>query len=260
MQITMEKIGYRYGARAVVRQVSARMESGLVYGVIGPNGSGKTTLLRLLAGVLTPCEGRVLLDGDEVCGLSARALAKRMAVVPQSSVLTFDFTVMDVVLMGRQPYIGRLGREQADDIEIAESAMRETGVYELRDRPATLLSGGEWQRTLIARALCQDTPVMLLDEPVSSLDIRHQLDILGTVRRRAIHSNSLVVMVLHDLNMAAHFCDRLLLMHEGRLASEGRPREVLLPDRLYDVYGAEVRILHGLDGQVDVLPRFSALT
>lgn len=260
MEMTLQQLTFAYEAeQSVLRGVSARLGPGLVHGVIGPNGSGKTTLIKLMSGALTPRSGSVALDGAEIGRLSARQLARAVAVVPQKSDLAFDFTVLDVVLMGRQPYIGRFAREGEADLRRAEEAMRQTGVYELRGRAATSLSGGEWQRVLIARALCQDTPVLLLDEPVSNLDVRHQIDILLLARQRARRAGALVAVVLHDLNLAAHFCDDLLLLAGGELIAQGRPAEVLRPERLKAVYGIDARVLVGPDGALDVLPEFPIL-
>lgn len=243
MEIVAERLGFGYPGHRVIDALDARFLPGRLSGIIGPNGSGKTTLIRLMSGALKPDSGRVLLDDQPVGELRGQALARKIAVVPQKSHLGFDFSVLDVVLMGRQPYIGRFSREKSEDLELAREAMRMTGVEHLEKRSVTALSGGEWQRVIIARALCQATPVMLMDEPISSLDIRHQLEVLNLARRLAHEKQVCVVCVLHDLNLAANFCDELLLMKAGKKVAQGRPEQVLVRDTLRSVYGIEAGIL-----------------
>lgn len=243
MEIWVDKLCFGYPGRPVIEDLDAHFASGRLSGIIGPNGSGKTTLIRLMSGAIKPVSGRILLDKQPVGDLKGRALARKIAVVPQKSHLGFDFSVLDVVLMGRQPYISRFSREKAGDLEMARAAMRMTGVEHLEKRSVTALSGGEWQRVIIARALCQATPVMLMDEPISSLDIRHQLEVLALARRLAHEKKACVVCVLHDLNLAANYCDELLLMSEGKKVAQGTPEQVITGEILREVYGIEAEIL-----------------
>ena len=238
----------------VLKGVSAKFLPGRVTGVIGPNGSGKTTLFRLIAGLETPDAGEITLDGDPVRTLSPKALARRLAVVPQSARMDFDFTVRDIVMMGRHAHIGRFQRPGAHDIAAAERAMRETGVSDFAGKFVTGLSGGEWQRVLIARALCQEAGTLLLDEPVSNLDLQYQLSTLRQMRALAREKNACVVCVLHTLNLAAHYCDDILLLWRGEVYKSGAPEDVITPATLREVYGVEAVSCPLPGGQIEVVP------
>jgi iron complex transport system ATP-binding protein len=206
-----------------------------------------------MAGEITPQGGSVLLDGQSVHQMPRRALARALAVVPQSAHLTFPFTALDVVMMGRHAHIGRFHTEGADDVRIARAAMAQVGVLDLAQRPATELSGGEWQRVVIARALCQNTPVLLLDEPVASLDIRHQIDVMSLIRALCRDDHRVAVCVLHDLNLAAHYCDRLILLRGGAVLADGAPGEVLTEDNIRRAYQIESVVLND-GGKMRVAP------
>lgn len=256
--IDIVELSFAYNGREVLSEVSFSMREGSVTGIIGPNGSGKSTLLRLISGMLAPRSGYVALKGKDVRGFSAKELARTMALVPQHSRLDFDFTVMDVVLMGRHPWLHRFQGESAEDVSIARTAMEQSGIAHLSQRPVTRLSGGEFQRVIIARALAQKTPVLLLDEPVSSLDIRHQLGVMELVRASADLSGTTAVCVLHDLNLALHYCDSLALLDNGRLRAFGRPREIP-GDVVNEVYGVKLtRIPHPLTGEPCLFPQYAA--
>ncbi len=247
-----ENITFRYAGEDILQQMSCCFPSGMLTGIIGPNGSGKSTLLRLLSGEKRPLTGQILLDGEPVSDMPARRLARRMSVVPQQSHMDFAFSALEVVLMGRQACRARFEPETARDVELAREALSEMGLASLEKRSVTALSGGEWQRVVIARAICQDTPVMLLDEPVSSLDIRHQLEVLRLLKRLCRERERTVVCVLHDLNLAAHFCDRLLLIHNQNAYASGSPEEVLTSENIRTVYGVKTNIIR--DGGLRVLP------
>ena len=238
MHLIADKVSFGYGRDAeILHNVSLRARSGLLIGILGPNGSGKTTLLRLLTGAERPQSGSVLLDGTPISALRPRLLAQRMALVPQRAATSSDFTALDVVLMGRQPHLGRFQSESASDIAAARAAMERLGILELAERRVTGLSGGEWQRVTIARALCQEAEILLLDEPVSSLDIRHQIETLRLLRSLAHERGVACVCVLHDVNLAAHFCDELTVLYGGRVFASGRPGQVVTPELLRAVYG-----------------------
>lgn len=256
MDLRAEAVDFAYGDRKVLSGVTANFEPGRMSGIIGPNGSGKSTLIKLLSGEFTPAAGRVLIGGAPIGTIKLGALTRMISVVPQSLSLDFDFTVMDVVLMGRMPYIGRLGSESEEDIAIAERAMRDMGVYHLADRPVPAISGGEWQRVIVARALCQQTGIMLLDEPVSNLDIAHQLDVLRKVRALVSEKSRTAVCVLHDLNLASHFCDDLVLMREGKVFACGSPAQVLTESAVREVYGVRVSISTDEQGRPTVTPDY----
>lgn len=248
------KYGYERDGM-VIDGVSLACGRGTLTGILGPNGSGKTTLIKLMSGALRPSAGRVLLNGRDVRDYPARELARNMSVVPQSTRMDFDMTALDVALMGRQPYIRRFERESERDVEIARAALERTDVARYADTPVTALSGGELQRVVIARALAQQAGVMLLDEPVSSLDIRHTAHILGLVRSLAREEGVCAVCVLHDLSLAGWFCDSIALMQCGRVYACGAPGEVLTRDNIMSVYGVDADIVR--DGAaVRVLPRY----
>jgi iron complex transport system ATP-binding protein len=222
--------------------VSLEARAGEVLGVVGPNGSGKSTLLRLMAGLLRPERGAVLLSGQPVLGRRRKELARTLAFLPQDLETSFPFTVRDVVAMGRYPYQGTFGLLSSRDMEAVEAALRETATTSLARRRFSTLSGGEKQRVLIAGVLAQEPSVMLLDEPTAALDIHHAaevFDLLRILSRKGIA----VVAVTHDLNAAGQFCDRLVLLGAGRVARSGAPREVVDAQLLSQVYGADVRVV-----------------
>lgn len=241
--ITLDHIQVSFGQREILRDVSASVQPDCITAVMGPNGCGKTTLLRCVGGLLQPTGGRVLVDGQEVHSYKARELAQKVAFVRQQAHTDFDFSAFEIVLMGRNPWQRHLQNESQEDWDIVERCMRQTGTWHLRlARPAEM-SGGEFQRVMIARALAQQTPVLLMDEPVSNLDIAHQIEVMKLLRA----TGRTVVIVIHDLNLALQFCDRLLLLHEGRLLFHGAVAEGLTPQNIATVYGVQA---HMADGHV----------
>lgn len=223
------------------------VESGTVLGIVGPNGSGKTTLLRALSGAVRPTAGAVSLVGRPLDTWAPRDRARALAVVSQKTELRFPFTVGEVVLLGRTPHHagfgwGRFGFETADDRTVAQAALAETGTEHLADRWFVTLSGGEQQRVSIARALCQDPRVLLLDEPTANLDLKFQVRVLDLLRARAAQGVA-VVIVLHDLNLAASWCDHVVVMDGGVPRLAGRPADVLDADALSGVFGVPVRVV-----------------
>jgi iron complex transport system ATP-binding protein len=239
-----------YSGEAVLREVSLSLARGQFVGVVGPNGSGKSTLVRAASRVLPPSEGRVLLDGSDVYEMGARELARRLAVVPQDSRVHFDFSVREVVLMGRAPHLSRFGIERPRDYAIADECMELTHTTEFAERAITSLSGGERQRCMIARALAQRPDVLLLDEPTAHLDINHQIEVLDLARSLTGERGLATLVVLHDLNLASQYCDRLVLLAEGRVRAEGKPQEVVTEERIRGAYGADVQVrLHPVTGR-----------
>lgn len=233
--ITLQHIGVSYGSNTILRDVDATLENRRLTALMGPNGCGKTTLLRCIGGLLQPTAGRVLIDGTDVRDYPARSLAQRVAFVRQHAQTDFDFSAFETVLMGRNPYQHRLQNESQADWDIVERCMRQTGTWHLRFARPAEMSGGELQRVMIARALAQDTPLLLMDEPVSNLDIAHQLEVMRLLRTLG----KTVVIVLHDLNLALHFCDNLMLLHEGSLLYHGPMNQGLNPERIATVYGVD---------------------
>lgn len=226
-----------------------------ILGLVGPNGSGKSTLIRALSGLLKPLSGGVYLDGTPIDSLKRRELARRVSVVPQFPLLPTNFTAYEVVLMGRNPHLGFWGWERDADTDIARQAMEMAGVQHLAWRRIGELSGGEIQGVTVARAIAQATQVMLLDEPTSNLDISRQVEILELIRRLCSERQTAVVMAIHDLNLASQYCDRMILINEGRLVAEGSPAEVVNQDNIRRVYGGgSIVFTHPLNGAPVVLP------
>ncbi len=225
-----------YRDEDVVAGLSLTVRSGDFIGVIGPNGSGKTSLLKALSRALRPRRGVVLLGGEDLYRLPAREVARDLAMVPQETAVSFAFTALEVVLMGRNPHLGRLQAAGPRDLEQARLAMEKANVWHLADRPVTELSGGKRQRVIIAQALAQDAGLLLLDEPTQHLDISHQLALLELLAERCSQGLA-VVMVMHDLNLASQYCDRLVVMRDGREYARGTPQEVLTAAVLREVFG-----------------------
>lgn len=245
-----------YDGSIVLQGVNLRLARGEFVGLIGPNGSGKTTLLRGLTGVLRPLEGEVILEGRSLRSYPRREVARRLAVVPQMSPAPFEFTVREIVQMGRTPHLGRLQGERAADREAVRRALDLTETASFADRPATELSGGELQRVVIARGLAQESPIMLLDEPVAFLDINHQAQIFDLLARLNTEQGRSILCVSHDLNLAAEYCQRLVLLNRGRTVTDGPPEQVLTEERIEEVYGCQVVVDEGPGGH----PRVTLLS
>ena len=219
----------------LVKDVNLTCPAGQVTGIIGPNGAGKTTLLRTMAGLTKPTLGSVTINGNPVHAMTASEKSRLIAYAPQSAAI-HPFTAIDMVLMGRYPYLRRWALEAADDRKAAHDALTQTDTAQFADRRVDTLSGGERQRVLIARVLAQDTDVILADEPVASLDIKHQLLTLKLLRERAQSHHVAVCIVMHDLNLAATYCDNILAMHQGSAVAIGPPNDVLTPDLIQHVF------------------------
>jgi len=237
---TIDNLHAGYDGAAILQGVSIGLRGSEFAGVIGPNGSGKTTLLRSMSRVLAPMGGSVTLDGRDIYSIPARDFARRVAVVPQDTLVAFDFSVLEIVLMGRSPRLGRFAVEGVRDTEIALEALARTGTVHLRDRQINALSGGERQRVMVARALAQEPDALLLDEPTSHLDISFQFEIMDLIKSLNRERGMTVLAVLHDLNLASQYCDRLILIGQGGVQADGSPDEVITADNIRRVYGAEV--------------------
>ncbi|APZ98850.1 ABC transporter [Sphingopyxis sp. QXT-31] len=245
VSLTLENVGVTLGRRAVVKSVSAAFAPGTLSGIVGPNGAGKSTLARAML-ALVPATGRVLLDGQDVAATPRATLARRIAYLPQGQTLHWPLTVERLVELGRLPHLAPMSKiAEADSAAIAR-AMERADVLDLKGRIATELSGGERARTLFARALAVEAPALIADEPLASLDPGHQIDVMELMRAEA-DAGALVIAVLHDLTMAARYCDRLLLIDGGRVAADGTPAEVLTPELLRRVYDIEARVETGGD-------------
>ncbi len=231
-----------YGATKVLNGVTFSIGQGDFVGIIGPNGSGKSTLLRCISRVLKPTRGAVMLEGQDLYSMAPRNVARQMAIVPQETAVNYSFTVEEIIMMGRSPHLRRFQTEGEKDFAIVRRAMELTNTQDLAGRPVTALSGGERQRVIIAKALAQEPEIILLDEPTSHLDINHQIEILGLLKRLNKENGVTVVSVFHDLNLAAEYCQRLILMQGGRVFDLGRPETVLTAANIKEVYGAGVLI------------------
>ncbi|WP_243059237.1 ABC transporter ATP-binding protein [Nocardioides sp. SR21] len=246
--IVAEQLSWSYGSAQVLDAVSLAAPHGRVLGLIGPNGSGKTTLIRLLSGVLNSPTGTVTVDGERLAALPAREAARRLAVVVQESGGESSLTVAETVLLGRGPHLGPFQRTGATDHAVATDALERVGASHLAARAFAGLSGGERQRVLIARALTQQASHLLLDEPTNHLDIRYQHEVLGLVADLTHDLRRTVVVVLHDLNLAARYCDDVVLLGDGGVAASGPVEKVLTPQVLEPVYGIGVERLEAVDG------------
>jgi iron complex transport system ATP-binding protein len=246
---------YRAGGPRVIDDVSVAIAPGELVGVLGPNGSGKTTLLKMLSGTLTPSAGTIQFDRRPLSGWKRRELARRIALVPQDTYAPFDFTVLDIVLMGRYPHLGTFALEGPADLLIARQALASTGMSSFEDRSFATLSGGEKQRVVIASALAQRPELLLLDEPTASLDLGNQLDV--QLLLAGLNRDGGVTMVLstHDLNLAAALCRYLILLGHGRVVAQGPTEDVLTPDTVRALYGVEADIhRHPIAGHLTVTP------
>ncbi len=233
-----------YGKHRVLHGVDLTLPRGEVMALVGPNGAGKTTLLRVLSGTLQPCSGTVQWEGMDLLALSPRERAQLVAVVPQARDLPVAFTVEQAVTLGRTPYLSWLGAPGPRDRQAVEQALAETDLLPLAARRLAQLSGGEQQRVLLARALAQETPILLLDEPTTHLDLRHQANILRLIQQFSRERGLTVLMVIHDLNLAAHFADRVALLDHGVVLAVDKPEAVLTTDRIAEVYHTSVNVLH----------------
>jgi iron complex transport system ATP-binding protein len=242
MRLEAREITAGYGDQNVLEAVGVTVEAGEFVGLIGPNGCGKSTLLRVLSYMLRPRYGTILLDGKPMAQWPTREIARRMAFVPQEEPAVFDFTVRELVLMGRHPHHTRFQGDTAEDYACVARALADADILHLADRPITQLSGGEHRRALLARALAQQTPLLLLDEPTAHLDVTHQVELLTLVQRLTRERNVGALAALHDLDQAAGFCDRLVLLCAGRLIAEGVPETVLTPAHLRTAYDAYAQI------------------
>ncbi len=254
--LTATNLVFRAGRRVLIDHISARFEPGQLHLIIGPNGAGKSTFVRLLSRLLRPAEGQVLYDEDDVAHRNERELAKRRAVLSQAVEVAFSLSVRELVLMGRYPHF--TARPGAGDLQVCEEVMQFFDVSDMADRSYGTLSGGEKQRVQFARVLAQiwrpldgSTRILFLDEPLTFLDIRHQLDFMEKVRVFASQKDVIVVGVLHDLNLAAQFADRLILLHAGRILTDGATRDVLSEEHLRTAFAvAPVLLTNPASGRV----------
>jgi len=244
MSFELQGVGFSFDGKKVIDGVSLALAPGRFYGVIGPNGCGKTTMVDLLCRFRAPQQGRIDYNGKRLSAFSKRQLAREISLVPQNFYINFPFRVRDVVMMGRYPYIPRFGRPSGRDAGIVADVMEAADVAGMAERLVTELSGGERQRVVFARALAQDTPVLILDEATSNLDVGHAIRLLGLAARRVQQESKTVLAVFQDINQAAAYCDHLVFMCRGKVAAHGDTRDVLNPDTVRAVFGVEARVTH----------------
>jgi iron complex transport system ATP-binding protein len=253
--LTIDDIDCAYGSVEILKGINFKVKSGQFLGILGPNGSGKTTLLKSISKVLKPKKGAILIDDKDIYKMKNLDLARQMAVVPQTSPVSFDFTSLEVVLMGRNPHMTRFKMEGKSDLDIAKNAMKLTRTWEFADRPITELSGGERQRVIIARALTQEPKILLLDEPTTHLDISNQLEILDLIKQLSEEKNMLVVAVFHDFNLAARYCDSIILMKKGKIVAVGDADGTLTAENVKEVFSVDTLVKkHPITGQLHVIP------
>lgn len=233
----------------VLDHVNCVFEKGHFYGIIGPNGSGKTSLIRHLLRLIPAQEGSVLFGDLLISDFRRKEIARLLSYVPQNIAADIPFTALETVMMGRNPYSSAFSPDTAEDRRAAAEAMRLTDTAMLTDTPFSVLSGGEAQRVLLARAIAQNTPWLILDEPVSSLDVYHQFSVLEMLRKQNIDSGKTVICVLHDINLASRYCDRFLLLQSGRVIGQGGRGDVLRPDILENVYDIPFEAINHPSGE-----------
>lgn len=229
-----------FGEKNILKNINLNIEEGKIYSIIGPNGSGKTTLLKHISKSVELQDKTIYIEDNDINKIKTKEFGKMAAVVPQNTNVEFEFSVFDIVLMGRTPYIKRFSEETEEDYRIAENAMKMTNTWHLRDRMINSLSGGERQRVIIARAIAQDTKIIMLDEPISHLDIQHQIEVLDMMKRLNKKKGITVIAVLHDINFAVQYSDKVILLYEGMVFNKGIPEEIITRESIRKVYNIDV--------------------
>ena len=250
--VNAKNLSFAYDGTTVVSDLSFSVNTGEFFIVIGPNGSGKTTLMKIIAGLLKPDDGELAILGRPIKSYKRKNLARKIAFVPQHVPVDFPFIVSDVVLFGRSPHLGTFGLETKKDVDLADQAMAFTEIHHFSNRRLDQLSGGECQRVFIARAICQDPDIIVLDEPTASLDIAHQMRIMDMMEKMKKEKNITAIMVSHDVNLAAMYADTLMLINRGEVVKLGTPAEVLTYESLESVYGCPLLVD---ENPLDKLPR-----
>ncbi len=251
--LKIENLSVFYGDREVLKNIGLEVKSGEVVALIGPNGAGKSTLIRTVSGVIPIRGGQVRVDGTDLTTLAPIQRARHISVVPQAVSLPPAFTVWETVLLGRTPYLNFLGQTSSKDEDLTRQCLEQVDMLHLAESRMNEISGGEQQRVLLARALAQDTPILLMDEPTAHLDLRHQLDLLKLITKQAREKNLTVLVALHDLNLASLFADRIAIIEEGHLCMAGSPKETLTTEILRSVYKVPVHIVQHPESDVPLI-------
>lgn len=252
--LEVENLNFSYNNRPILKDISFSVNKGEFIGIIGPNGTGKSTLLKTITSTVVINEGNIKIDGKNIKNIKPKERAKLVAVVPQNFDLEFDFTVNDIVSMGRNPYLGFNDKESVKDFEHIKNALKITNTEKFKDRIFNTLSGGEQQMVLIARAIAQDTPLILLDEPTSALDLFHQLEVMNIISELNSKGKT-IIAVLHDLNLASRFCERLIMLNKGAIFRDDVSKKVLTISNIREVYKVDVSINNRIfDGKPQITP------
>lgn len=239
--IEVENLQFGYNEK-IIDNISFKIEEGKFVSLIGPNGSGKSTIIKLLNHLYPPWQGRILIDNEDINSFSKKELARKISLVPQNTLIEYEFTVEDIVLMGRYPYKKRFERYNEEDYEIAYHALKATNTFHIKDKIITEISGGERQRVIIAKALAQETPIILLDEPTAHLDINHQMEILNLLRRLNKEKKTTIIIAIHDINLASRFSDEIIILSMGKIIDNGIPENVITKENMEKVYSVKVAI------------------
>lgn len=240
MELQIKNLKFSYNDKEILKTINLKFNTGYFYSIIGPNGSGKSTLLKNIAKIVSPEENSIIIDNKDITKINKKELAKIISVIPQEINIGYDFTVYDIVLMGRNPYKKFFQDFNKEDREIAQKYMQETNTWELRNKLITELSGGEKQRVIAARALAQEADIILLDEPTSHLDLQYQIEFLKIFRN--LKKDKIIIAVLHDLNLSSIFSDQIILINSGKIIDKGIPSEVICAKNIKDVYNLAVEI------------------
>lgn len=240
--LQVENLQFGYRKQLVLKGLSFKIEKGNFISIIGPNGSGKSTLLKTLNQLYSPSAGSILIGGTNINRLKKKELARKVALVPQDTIIDYDFTVEDIVLMGRHPYKGRFQKENEKDYKIVNEVLKMTNTFHLKDRIITEISGGERQRVIIAKALAQKPSIILLDEPTSHLDINHQIEILNLLKRLNEEMGTTIVIVIHDVNLASRYSNEIIMLNEGEILEMGSPEKVITKKNIEIAYDLKVEI------------------
>ena len=251
MKLKVKEMEFSYASTPVLENVCMELAPSEILGIVGPNGAGKSTLLRCIDRILKPQRGSILLDGQEIKEMSRMEIARRMGYVPQTSTRVFPATVFDTVLMGRRPHLGWRSNEQ--DVEKVLEVLKLLDIVEFALRDFNEISGGQQQKVLIARALAQEADILLLDEPTSNLDIRHQLEAMDIIKKLVKEKGISAIMAIHDLNLGSRYSDRIIMLNSGKIFSAGDPESALTPENIEHIYGVEVKVSNH-DGRPYIVP------
>ncbi|MQG39037.1 MAG: ABC transporter ATP-binding protein [SAR202 cluster bacterium] len=242
--IKMSEIEYSFENKAILNKINIQIKQKEILGIVGPNGSGKTTVFNILCGLIKPTKGNIFIDGININNLSITQKSKLIALAPQNTIFPEDISVFELTVMGRNPYMNLLSWESLDDNELAVQYINRVGILQLASKKLKHISGGERQLALIAMVLCQETPIILLDEPTSNLDIKNQLHIMDNINAIRESSNKTILINLHDLNLAAKYCDKIIFLKNGTVFSQGTPYEVITSENIRNVYGISANVLN----------------